>query len=592
MAKLLKWTLQFVVPVADGERRHYVKLDGAAVQYALTGEYGDVVEGRAPRNALFGYPALYDESADMDGHIVLVPGNEQPHAGARLDGALCVCMDEESAQAAREAGAAALHVSADVPFQTLYNFLLRTFVDSERLDAQLRACVDTYAGFQPLLDACAQSTGRPCALIDEHYRLVCQAQPDGDAEGWPAAPGVPSALGDAAGGPACGTPSPSAAAQAGLLADDLIDLFMATRWYRYLRNSRNVFTIPGSDDLLMKNVFSQGRLVGSLVMWHEGDATSARYVRFLLNYLSAYVGQMYGRMGTFGLAAADTNRVKAALEGVLAGAREGREALARALAESGHAPGSAYVVLRIDRSFTNDGAGEHGYLMRRFEVALPRSYCFSAHDALFMLVDVETARTQGEGRLQREEPETAFGNLAVREEDRSSPVLSTARDDLARQGEGRLQGELPVVARDNLAKVGMSRPFRDMRDFDAAMVQATTALRQGNATDPAIWCYRFDDYALGWLASRAVGDMPAEYVCHAAIPALARYDAEHGTQLLETLATFLRCRYNATAAAQALFVARSTLLNRLERIVELTGVDLDDFDERTYLALSFALLPR
>ena len=38
-----------------------------------------------------------------------------------------------------------------------------------------------------------------------------------------------------------------------------------------------------------------------------------------------------------------------------------------------------------------------------------------------------------------------------------------------------------------------------------------------------------------------------------------------------------------------LFVARSTLLNRLRRIRELTGIDLDDPDERLYLAISFAL---
>ena len=69
-----------------------------------------------------------------------------------------------------------------------------------------------------------------------------------------------------------------------------------------------------------------------------------------------------------------------------------------------------------------------------------------------------------------------------------------------------------------------------------------------------------------------------------------RYDEEHGSDLLSTLRTFVECRYNATLASERLFVARSTLLNRLERIEQLVEVDLDDFDSRLYLALSLYLL--
>jgi len=69
-----------------------------------------------------------------------------------------------------------------------------------------------------------------------------------------------------------------------------------------------------------------------------------------------------------------------------------------------------------------------------------------------------------------------------------------------------------------------------------------------------------------------------------------RYDAAHESELLPTLEAFMRSRYNATLAAKELFVARSTLINRLERIVELTGIDLEDFDERVYLAITLRLI--
>ena len=83
--------------------------------------------------------------------------------------------------------------------------------------------------------------------------------------------------------------------------------------------------------------------------------------------------------------------------------------------------------------------------------------------------------------------------------------------------------------------------------------------------------------------------MPLECVSHPAVVALARYDEEHETELLRTLTAFVRHRYNATAASEALYVARSTLLNRLERIHDLTGIDWDDFEERVYLEMSLLM---
>ena len=121
-------------------------------------------------------------------------------------------------------------------------------------------------------------------------------------------------------------------------------------------------------------------------------------------------------------------------------------------------------------------------------------------------------------------------------------------------------------------------------------MQATIALECGGERDSMNWCYRFSDYAFPWLVSRAVGDVPSEFVCHPAVTTLLRYDATHDTELLHTLSAFMRCRYNATLASQELFVARSTLLHRLARIEELTKLNLDNLSERTYLALSLSML--
>lgn len=502
-----------------------MKLDGSAVQYYLAREFGDVTGKGLSRVTMFDYPILYDVSADMGGHVVLVPSHERPSQDADMSSTLCVCVGAASAASSREAGAAVVLIRDEVAFQHLYNRMQHIFVENERLDAQLRALVDTRAGFQPLLDACARAMGHPCALVDEQYRLVCAAAEQGSGmEG---------------------------ASNADALEDGIVDLLMASREYRYMRTSRNVFTMPSSGDLMMKNVFSKGRLVGSLVVEHNGDALSARFVRFVLNYLGSFVEDAYDRIGSFGVSPLGAEHVKAAIQGALSKEGAGYAGLEAALLESGHQRDCDYVVLRIERSFTNEGIGERDYVARRLELAWPYAYCFMHEDGFYMLVDISEG-AHGGGK--------AFAK------------------------------ELPLVARENLVKVGISRAFSETKQIDAAVMQARIALESGGENDPTNWCYRFDDYVFPWLVAQAVGNVPPEYTCHPAVTELLRYDEAHGTDLLLTLSTFIRLRYNASTAARDLFVARSTLLHRLARIEELTRIDFDNPADMAYLSLSLAMI--
>ena len=59
---------------------------------------------------------------------------------------------------------------------------------------------------------------------------------------------------------------------------------------------------------------------------------------------------------------------------------------------------------------------------------------------------------------------------------------------------------------------------------------------------------------------------------------------------MKTLRTYLDENLNATRTAEALFIHRSTLLYRLEKIKEILQYDLDDPDENFYLSFSFRLL--
>ena len=71
-----------------------------------------------------------------------------------------------------------------------------------------------------------------------------------------------------------------------------------------------------------------------------------------------------------------------------------------------------------------------------------------------------------------------------------------------------------------------------------------------------------------------------------ALGPLVEHDKRKQSELIRTLSGFFEANGNLAKAAQALDVHRNTLVYRLERIAELTKMDLDDSDNRIILHLA------
>jgi PucR family transcriptional regulator, purine catabolism regulatory protein len=67
---------------------------------------------------------------------------------------------------------------------------------------------------------------------------------------------------------------------------------------------------------------------------------------------------------------------------------------------------------------------------------------------------------------------------------------------------------------------------------------------------------------------------------------LVEHDERKQGDLIRTLEGFFKANGNLAQAATNLDVHRNTLVYRLERISELTGLDLDDADNRLILNLA------
>ena len=66
---------------------------------------------------------------------------------------------------------------------------------------------------------------------------------------------------------------------------------------------------------------------------------------------------------------------------------------------------------------------------------------------------------------------------------------------------------------------------------------------------------------------------------------VAAYDEQYETELVRTLRTFLEADGNVAGTAQRLFTHRHTIYYRLERVRELSGLDVSSSDGREKLSL-------
>lgn len=123
------------------------------------------------------------------------------------------------------------------------------------------------------------------------------------------------------------------------------------------------------------------------------------------------------------------------------------------------------------------------------------------------------------------------------------------------------------------------------------LVELGEAVRRANATRRAIAVGALPEPATwdGLGAWRLVVEAPDSVAVEAVHPAAAVLAAEARGDLLNTARTLVDNGGDVAAAALELHVHRTTLYYRLDRIKELTGVDMFDGQSRTHLQLALWL---
>lgn len=138
--------------------------------------------------------------------------------------------------------------------------------------------------------------------------------------------------------------------------------------------------------------------------------------------------------------------------------------------------------------------------------------------------------------------------------------------------------------------VGLSNPFTLLHQAPDYLPQASYALAQTRDTGEKLAFFR--DHVLSHMLDACLNELPVESLLTQGLHALIDHDRQKGSEYLHTLDLYLQNETSVSRTAEALFIHRSSLLKRLDKIYRLLGSMLDTPEQRLYLRLCLELLRR
>ncbi len=170
--------------------------------------------------------------------------------------------------------------------------------------------------------------------------------------------------------------------------------------------------------------------------------------------------------------------------------------------------------------------------------------------------------------------------------ERELVVVSPAADATgARRAAAAILRELEAALPEFTLVVARSRQAGDPVDLHRAGAEALLAANVAEARGLAE--LSFEETGAYRLLLPAMSEDPTELegFFDDTVAPLVAYDEQYETELVRTLETFLDADGNVAGAAERLFTHRHTVRYRLERVKELTGLDVSSTDGRERLSL-------
>ncbi|SHJ28393.1 PucR family transcriptional regulator [Hespellia stercorisuis] len=153
----------------------------------------------------------------------------------------------------------------------------------------------------------------------------------------------------------------------------------------------------------------------------------------------------------------------------------------------------------------------------------------------------------------------------------------------------KLLSALQDFAQKEQIHIGISNTLSDIKYFVPYYEQAHQALVLGKKYRAGEDVYLYIDFQDFDLFSQIQSPDSLMRFVHPALYTLKEYDAENHTALYQTLQTYLKCNCSLKDTAASLFIHRNSLSYRMNRILELCQIDLEDTHTKFLLQMSFLI---
>ena len=158
---------------------------------------------------------------------------------------------------------------------------------------------------------------------------------------------------------------------------------------------------------------------------------------------------------------------------------------------------------------------------------------------------------------------------------------------MALQLAARIQRYVKGLLPDLTVSVGIGRYTEKPASLPDAYSEAEVALEIGHRIHGPSSVSTFERAGTYKLLFRVLQEDPAElelFYSETLKPVVV-YDSRYGTELVQTLTTYLDNDASTVKTASGLFAHRHTIRYRLDRVGELTGLDVDKSEDRERLTL-------
>lgn len=152
-----------------------------------------------------------------------------------------------------------------------------------------------------------------------------------------------------------------------------------------------------------------------------------------------------------------------------------------------------------------------------------------------------------------------------------------------------LRKALEPLIKDGELTVSIGRFYPGIAGIQKSYKEALKALRIGKEIGYQGKNIYFHDLGIYRLLTLIEKKDELEEFLEENIAPLLRYDAEKNAELVQTLEMYFRCQGNAKKVSEKLFTHYNTILYRLERIQEITRLDLEDPEDRFNLEVALRI---